>query len=183
MLFGWLYAFIWWNPLLYAHVQMNNFKFLLGFISLVITLYLSLNKVHPLLGKCCESGLRWSDFAPDSFVYVSALVRDLNNDVQLVIIHPVDSDGFHSLADGHAVVTTTDQLDILEKDLGVESGTILYLSGVRVTMSGTMKHLRPMLLPEDLHLNIVVLDLDDFQSDATSLQWKESLCQHTSALT
>lgn len=172
---------MWWNPLLHAHIQMNNFKFLLGFISLTITLYLSLNKVHPLLGKCCESGLRWSDFAPDSFVYVSALVRDLNNDVHLVIIHPVDSDGSYSLADGHAVVTTDGQMDVLEKDLGVGPGTILYLSGVRVTMSGTMKHLRPMLLPEDLHLNIVVLDLDDFLSDTMNSQWEESVHQLPSA--
>jgi hypothetical protein len=182
MLFGWLYAFMWWNPLLqiHAHVHMDNFKFLLGFISFLITVYLSSNKLHPLLGKCCESGLQWADFEPDSFVYVSALVRDLNSDTHLVIVRPVDVDGSHSLADSHAVITTTNQLDIIEKDLGVGPGTILYLSGIRRTVSGTMKHLNPMLLPEDSHLIITVLDLDDLLSDNTTFsQLQESDHQHT----
>jgi hypothetical protein len=183
LLFGWAHALARWFPSSQESVYADSFKFLLGFISFAITLYFSLNKVHPLLGKCCESGLRWSDFEPNSFVYVSALVRDSGSDVHLVIVHSVEGDGSHSLADGHAVITTTDQLGTLEKDLGVGPGTILYLSGVRASVSGTMKHLRPPLSPEDFHLNVVVLDLDDFQSDAASFQREETVHQHSSAST
>lgn len=159
-----MYMILNWNNIV-SYVQSGAMlTYVILGIALLVTFFLCSDSMHPLLAKCSEAGLKWSDFAPNSLVRISAVIPGEHHDEGLVIVHSYNPASRYILAEGYAVVTTQNQFNLLAQS-GISKGDLVFLSGTGY-MGGRLriKYLKPsgFDLEKCQAEGLKVIDLDSF---------------------